>query len=70
VNMKSTTRDVAYRGYQMVVTAIGRKTVSCKVKLVGVGVSKELGNIKSAKEWVRIREDQPLELREPFAALV
>jgi hypothetical protein len=70
VSKTSTTRDVAYRGYQMVVSAIGRKTVSCKVKLAGVGISKELGNIKSAKDWVRIRENQPMELREPFADLV
>lgn len=60
---------VPYKGYELLVESDGRKTTSCKVRLATVGVSKELGTITAAKEWVTTRDALPMERREPFEAL-
>lgn len=64
-----TQNAVPYKGYELLVESDGRKTTSCKVRLATVGVSRELGTITAAKEWVTKRNAQPMECREPFEAL-
>ena len=65
----STSSVVPYKGYEILIDSDGRKTTSCKVRLATVGVSRELGSITAAKEWVTARDAQPMERREPFETL-
>lgn len=55
-----------FKGYEIVTLAAGNKTLSCKVRLPTIGVSKELGSIGAAKLWINERESQPMERRSPL----